>query len=1010
MNGFPTLAPKPRRSRRVGVFACTGKPGVFACIGKTGVFACILFTLAASASKRPLTPADFDSWRHIQNQALSNDGRYLAYALFPQQGDGELVIRDLKTGAEIRQDIGELPPPPPPDYSNPQREELPPAQPGIAIRFTGDSQFLASSTFPTHAAVEQFKRERQKAQRARREEAAHSGTPRRNSVPADLPPGDLILVNLATQKVTRVPRVRNFQLPRDTGDLIAYLQLPEDIPESEHPNQREERDEHENNRRKPLVGDLLLRDLSTRAERRFAQVSEYLLLKDARMLVYAVSVRGENDNGVYLVRPARDPDDEDPVPLLSGSGRYQKLAWDEEQTRLAFLSDHDHPKISPPHLDLWTWDVRSSAATRLLVSDASEFPDGWLISGKANLTVAKGGERIFFGTAPVEPAPAPRDEIPDDERVSVDLWSWKDDYIQPMQKIRAKTERARSYRAVYDLASKRCLQLADPDMNDLVPSDDGLYAIGNDDRAYRRLQEYDTRYADSYIVDVATGERKLVARKHPNRISWSPTSRDAIFFDGKDWLSISTADARLVNLTAKLGVSFANEQHDTPGLPDSYRLAGWTRDGRFVLLYDRYDIWQCAPDGSSAVNLTHGAGRKNRLQFRIIRFENNDPASRWIDPSARLLLRAENDLTHDTGFYETSFGSALPPSKLTFAAKNFAPPIKARDADVYVTAASTFSQYPDLLVTDGTFREFRKVTDAAPQLAGLLWGKAELVPFTNADGVPLQAILYKPENFDPAKKYPLIVYIYERLTQNIHNFVEPKPANVISPGFYVSNGYLVLEPDIAYKVGYPGESALHCVLPAVQAVVNRGFVNESAIGIQGHSWGGYQIAYMITRTNRFRAAAAGAPVADMISSYDGIRWGPGLPRQFQYERTQSRIGGSVWQFPLRFIENSPVFAADRIKTPLLMLHNDADDAVPWYQGIELYLALRRLDKEVYLFTYNGEPHNLRRRANQKDFTERLKQYFDYYLKGAPEPDWMTNGIPYLEKPGVAATLTSDDQH
>ena len=285
-------------------------------------------------------------------------------------------------------------------------------------------------------------------------------------------------------------------------------------------------------------------------------------------------------------------------------------------------------------------------------------------------------------------------------------------------------------------------------------------------------------------------------------------------------------------------------------------------------------------------------------------------------------------------------------------------------------------------------------------MADIAWGTDELISYRNADGVPLKALLYKPANFDPKKKYPMLVYLYERLTQNVHNFVEPRPTNVISPSYYASNRYVVLEPDIAYKIGYPGQSALGCVLPAVQAVVDRGFVDEKAIGIQGHSWGGYQIAYMVTQTTRFRAAAPGAPVADMISAYDGIRWGQGIPRQFQYEKTQSRIGGSLWEYPMRYIENSPIFLVDRIKTPLLMIHNDADDAVPWYQGIEFYLALRRLEKEVYLFSYNGEPHNLRRRANQKDYTVRLQQFFDYYLKGLAEPVWMERGIPYIESANV----------
>jgi dipeptidyl aminopeptidase/acylaminoacyl peptidase len=534
-------------------------------------------------------------------------------------------------------------------------------------------------------------------------------------------------------------------------------------------------------------------------------------------------------------------------------------------------------------------------------------------------------------------------------------------------------------------------------MNEIIPGDDGAYAIGADDRAYRRMQEYGSTYEDSYLVNIATGEKKLAAAKHTGHVTWSADSRHAIFFDGKDWITISVPGAESTNLTAKLSVKFGREDYDAPGVAPAYGLGGWTRDGKYVLLYDRFDIWRCEANDGACLNLTQGVGRKDHIIFRLVRHERDDPAARWIDPSQRLLLRAENEDTRDTGFFRLSLEGNEAPTKLVMEAKNFTPPIKARNADVYITTASTFRDFPDLLLTDGSFREFRKVTDAAPQLANFSWGSAELISFTSVDGVPLKAILYKPDNFDPAKKYPMLVYIYERLTQGLNNFIEPRPHHSINVSYYVSNGYLVLEPDIAYQIGYPGLSALHCVLPAIQAVVNKGGVNENAIGIQGHSWGGYQTAYMLTRTNRFRAAEAGAPVADMISAYNGIRWGPGIPRQFQYERTQSRIGGSLWEYPLRFIENSPIFMLDRVETPLLMVHNDADDAVPWNQGIEYYLALRRLNKEVYMFSYNGEFHALRRRADQKDYTVRLQQYFDHFLKGAPKPDWMEHGIPYIEK-------------
>jgi dipeptidyl aminopeptidase/acylaminoacyl peptidase len=330
--------------------------------------------------------------------------------------------------------------------------------------------------------------------------------------------------------------------------------------------------------------------------------------------------------------------------------------------------------------------------------------------------------------------------------------------------------------------------------------------------------------------------------------------------------------------------------------------------------------------------------------------------------------------------------------------------------------ASRFDEFPEVLVTNASFATPKKMTDGGAQLAQFSWGRSELISFRNADNIPLQATLYTPANFDPKKKYPVIIYIYERLSQNVHNFSNPAPGTSINVPFYVSNGYCVLMPDIVYRTGRPGQSALRCVLPALDAIVARGFVDEKAVGIQGHSWGGYQIAYMVTQTNRFRAAEAGAPVGNMTSAYSGIRWGSGLPRQFQYEQTQSRIGKKLTESPRAYLDNSPVFQAHKVQTPLLILHNDADDAVPWYQGIELFLALRRQGKPAWLFNYNGQHHGLRRRPDQKDWAKRMSQFFDHYLKGAPPPEWLEKGIPYLERdeekvkfsapPGAARAATA----
>jgi dipeptidyl aminopeptidase/acylaminoacyl peptidase len=511
------------------------------------------------------------------------------------------------------------------------------------------------------------------------------------------------------------------------------------------------------------------------------------------------------------------------------------------------------------------------------------------------------------------------------------------------------------------------------------------------------------------VVDTANGSRQLAFKQYRGGVGggggrggnggggaqMSPDGAHVLAYRDKQWWSYKVADGKTTSLTSQLGVAVHNEDDDHPDEPPAYGTAGWIKDSKWALVYDRYDVWAVSPEGQPARKLTDG--RKSGIQFRVLRLESDtQEEERGIDPAKPLFLRAESLETRDSGFYSMASFTATP-QKLLMGPKQYRALGKAKDADVVMVTAATFHDEPDIHITDSSFRSLKQVTEANPQKKQILWGTGELIHFRNADGVVLEAALYKPEKFDPSKKYPMMVYLYERLSQNVHSYVRPAPGHSINITYYVSNGYLVLTPDIIYTNGHPGQSALKCVLPAIQAVVDKGYVNRDAIGIQGHSWGGYQTAYMLTQTNVFRAAEAGAPVANMLSAYDGIRWGTGLPRQFQYEKTQSRIGGSIWEYPLRFIENSPIFAADRVTTPLLILQNDADDAVPWYQGIELFLALRRLGKEVYLFDYNGEPHHINRRPNQKDYTVRLQQFFDHFLKGAPEPDWMAKGIPYIDR-------------
>jgi dipeptidyl aminopeptidase/acylaminoacyl peptidase len=324
--------------------------------------------------------------------------------------------------------------------------------------------------------------------------------------------------------------------------------------------------------------------------------------------------------------------------------------------------------------------------------------------------------------------------------------------------------------------------------------------------------------------------------------------------------------------------------------------------------------------------------------------------------------------------------------------------LKPKSADgPFILTAERFEEFPNLWTSGPDFQSLTRVTNANPQQAQYVWGRSALIDYRNADGKMLRAILTKPDDFDPAKKYPLMVYIYEELTNGLHNYATPQPGTSINQARYVSNGYVLLRPDIVYTTGYPGEDALKCVLPAVERVVGMGFIDPARIGIQGHSWGGFQITYLITRTNMFRAVEAGASVSNMVSAYGGIRWGTGMSRAWQYERSQSRIGAPPWIKTLQFIENSPIFWVEKVNTPYLTIHNDEDDAVPWYQGIEFFSALRRLGKEAYMFNFNTEKHGLRERENQKYWTIHLDEFFDHYLLGKPRPAWMDQGVPYLDR-------------
>jgi dipeptidyl aminopeptidase/acylaminoacyl peptidase len=942
----------------------------------------ILSAAGATGTKKPVSYDAYNGWRSIQGTQLSRDGQWLVYALGPQDGDGELVVLNLKTNKDYRAARGK--------------------QPVLTV----DGKFVAFTVAPLKADVDKAKKDKKK--------------------PEEQPKSGLGLMNLATGEVTTVDRVKSFKVPEESGAFVAYLlepplkkpdekkdeakkeeakKEPEVKQEAKKEEAKAEEPKKEEKKKEPGT-DFVVRELASGKETKVAEVVDYVWNKPGTWLAYGVSSKTPENDGAFALEAASGKT----VALLKGLGNYKNLTFDEKGAQLAFTSDRDDYKSEKSASKLYHWvpvakplaatgaakpAAPSEAAVELAPAAAKGFPAGMAVSENGKPRFSKDGGRLFFGIA-AAPKPEPKD-IP--EQVKVDIWNWKDPYLQPMQKAQADDDKKRTLMCVMHLGSKEktFVQLATADIPDITLAEDAKAALGSSDLAYRQIVSWDQSYEDIYVVNVNDGSRKKVLEKTPNGARLSPGGAWLFYFNDSDnaWHTYRIADAKTFNLTGKLGVSFDQEVWDSPSEPGPYGTAGWTDGDKSLLVYDRFDIWEISPDGAKSRMITNGAGRRDKLVFRYSRL---DPEKTTIPASGPLVLQTLNEKTRATGASRVDLAApTADPIKVVMMDKLFGGLQKSKNADVYVFTQQRFEEFPDLWVSGPDFSSARKVSQANPQQSEYNWGRAELIEYANADGVPLPAVLIKPENFDPAKKYPLMVYIYETLASGLHRYYPPAPGTSINFTRYISNGYVILMPDIVYEVGYPGSSALKCVVPAVGKVLGMGFIDPKRVGIQGHSWGGYQITYLVTQTDMFAAVQAGASVSNMTSAYGGIRWGTGMSRAFQYEKTQSRIGAPLWSRTLQFIENSPIFWVERVKTPYLSIHNDDDDAVPWYQGIEFFSALRRLGKEAYMFNYNGEKHGLRERENQKHWTVHQDEFFDHFLLGKPRPEWMEKGVPYLER-------------
>jgi dipeptidyl aminopeptidase/acylaminoacyl peptidase len=945
------------------------------------LFMLCLLSTALFAQKQPLTHDVYDDWKSIQTVRLSDDGNWLAYRIAPQVGDAVLELKNLGTDEVITIDRVSR------------------------YAFSANSQFVAAEVKPGYELERELKLKK--------------------TAKSKMPKDSLYVINLANGEMTKVGRVKNYQLPEDSKDWIAWLHekpLPAkkkkektekvEDPEEEGISRKERKrrrkaqeaakeevvEEVKDPREKSKGTELVLFNMSSGEQKSITGVMDYKLAQNGKYLFFEYDkVDSLNPAGIHAMNTATG----EMVTLSERMESYKKMTVSEDGKRMAFFATANDKDDDHQYYSLMHWMEGANEAQIVADTLSSGLADGWMVSDNSTIRFSESGERLYFGTAPrpVEYDYESDTTILKEERPQVDVWSYNDPYIQPMQKLQAAREKNRSYEALLG-EDGSIIQLEDLSLESVSVDydNDRDYYLGMDDKAYRVQYTWDVQLPrDYYLVDANTGEKTMLEEGLIGFASMSSDGKYMTWFNSEDghWYAKEIASGTTRNLTENISVSFANELHDSPSLAGSYGGAGWTENDEHFLLYDRYDIWAIDPSGSNeAVNLTQGAGRANKV---IYRYTSLDREADFIDTSVPALLSVFNEWTKASGYAKVDLANGSTPENILVDDMRIYGLTKAKDADRVMLRKSTYEEYPEIYLADSwaDIASAEKLTDMDAQEDPYNWGTAELIEFNSGfDGEKMQAIMYKPENFDPNKKYPMIVYFYERRSSSLHNHLSPAPsASTVNIPYFVSNDYVVLVPDIKYEVGYPGRSAMNHVVPATQAAVDMGFIDESKMAIQGQSWGGYQVAYMVTKTDMYAAAGAGAPVSNMTSAYGGVRWGSGMSRMFQYEKTQTRIGATLWERPDLYIENSPIFSMPDIETPLFIMHNDADGAVPWYQGIEFYMSLRRLQKPAWMVVYNDEAHNLRQRKNRKDLSVRMGQFFDHYLKGEPMPVWMAKGLP-----------------
>ncbi len=900
----------------------------------------------ARAQKKTIDHTVYNQWNHIDGENISENGKTITYEVNPLAGDGNLHIVDQGSGKGMEVPRGEK------------------------AKMSANGDIVVFKIVQPFDTIRQLKIKKTKK--------------------SDLPKDSAAIWVRGVDSLILFDQVASYQIAKKEWVLIKFENDDRFKPEDEGKKKKKRRKK----RKKEEVPE---------PKDKGKPHLIYNVLDGRRVEINRADEAGISENGKWgaYIRnyTVSDSLDTASVYLYHSStgkidriyhqpGSAQSIFFDENENRFGFLATTDTGKVKEYTLKVYDGTKIVSPVK------AGWLPEDWVVNEHHSPFFSRDGKKLYFYTYP-KPNEEAEDTIPDDEKANVDIWNYKDGRLQPQQLLSADADKKKGYLAVWHTNNNVLTQLGDKEEDITVWAQmdgNGRYCLGASQKPYVQDMSWDGWFFDYYRIDTETGERVKLAERVQYSVSISPEGGWFVYFSQKDtsWHSVNCSTREDRSITKFIPYRFDDEDDDHPMAPNHYGIAGWTKNND-VLLYDKYDVWKINLKGEvPPQNLT-----RTRATEWTYRYWQTDPEEYYIDLT---------DVTYWQGFNHKTKAAAVGELGRQGIRNIFREDarivnlVKARESDAVLLRTSTFERYPDLSVTDMSFADINVISNANPQQEEYNWGTVELISWKSFDGLELEGLLYKPENFDPSKKYPLMVYFYETYSELIHAHYTPRPtASIVYPTEYVSNGYIVFIPDIKYYDGHPARSAYDCIVSGTDYVAQNEWIDTTRMALQGQSWGGYQTAMLVTMTDKYCCAMAGAPVSNMTSAYGGIRWGSGLSRMFQYEMGQSRLGGTLWDSLDVYIENSPIFHVPKVNTPLLIMHNDNDGAVPWYQGIEYFVSLRRLQKPVWMLNYNGDAHNLRKLANKRDLSRRMRQFFDHYMLGKPQPKWMSEGVPAVDK-------------